>query len=884
MTEIELSPTSDIKTSGIVITGGLAAWDTLQDNNNATYIKGITQNGYVRVNVGTSTLGALRIKRVKMRMKDAHDSAGGTYQSAWLRAYDPVAGGAVGQYTFTRNQTNVATQDGQWEPKGPLGKPWSQTLLNRIALELAFKTSADGATYLRVHEIRLVIDTNAQPIVTGAPVVSDFTLTTQPAVTWNYFDADNDPQSRAQVRVFSLAQYSISGFDPATSPNTWDSGELFGPVESLDAIGVDLMNGTTYRAYVRVAHDWEGADENNLGVWWSSWAVSNTFTVAVVPPPQTTITVTPDISLPSYRNRLSASLAGINMLQSQDTTLEDATLGINNWTPSTNAATTVRVTSPVKSGIGALRFQSVAAGTYTAIIGTAGQIRVKPGQQYTARASARAIVTARTARVEIVWIDGTGATISTTLGTAVATNTATFTDISVTANAPANAARATIALSVLGATAAAEQHVFDEMDLAAGANTFGWSPGYGSTGMIKFERAERLLPSHPFGPALNWVHEQVYSSGALFGTTEGFYPRNAVDSVIQRVLDRAPLEGPSTVTAGMIEWVIRTGTSSFLDIGAPDGVVVAGSDYPTMTPVVPGIDMTFSSWVWAATAVTVRIGVQFVDAANTDVGSVVNGTATALSTTVPAKLTIAGTPPATAVAAQIFLQNTSATASVSVFFTETRARPTSLSVCNADEPWPGLATDLLWTQVRGTYPIPTDGRNALDVYDHEAPPGRPLLYRVTIIGLDANGSTITGLPSVPVQTYLVPPARDILKDPNNPENALIVGIGRKWSQTRSAALKTYTPLGRDAVALGVADPIVRRDWLGGRDWSGYVCVSTDLDLFRLEELLRPGNVLLLQHHEGGQRFGIITDDVTSSRLTDDIFTVPVKMLECARPT
>jgi hypothetical protein len=90
-------------------------------------------------------------------------------------------------------------------------------------------------------------------------------------VTWTL--SGGDAQTAYEVKIFSAAQYGAAGFDPATSAPTYFSGTV--PNGSTTApVFVGLVNGGTYRAYVRVASG------TIFAYSWSSW-VSSTFQILV---------------------------------------------------------------------------------------------------------------------------------------------------------------------------------------------------------------------------------------------------------------------------------------------------------------------------------------------------------------------------------------------------------------------------------------------------------------------------------------------------------------------------------------------------------------------------------------------------------------------------
>jgi hypothetical protein len=147
------------------------------------------------------------------------------------------------------------------------------TVTNNTTATLSLTATATGATAAVVG----TIDWISAPAEGGS-----VTTTTKPTITWTYSDPEGDAQERYRIKIFTAAQYGIGGFDPETSPNTWDSGEVLSAAVTKD-VPVDLANAT-YRVYVKVA------DVGSSGRY-SAWDF-NGFTVNVTPPPAPTLVVT----------------------------------------------------------------------------------------------------------------------------------------------------------------------------------------------------------------------------------------------------------------------------------------------------------------------------------------------------------------------------------------------------------------------------------------------------------------------------------------------------------------------------------------------------------------------------------------------------------------
>lgn len=125
------------------------------------------------------------------------------------------------------------------------------------------------------------------------------TTTSRPLVEWTLTQPEGAPQQTYQVKVFSAAQYGATGFDPATSAATWETVEIASAGAREHQVGVDLVNGTTYRAYVRL----KSADL------YTAWA-SSEFAMALTPPPPVTLAVTDEPTSPfGPRVRLDVDLA-----------------------------------------------------------------------------------------------------------------------------------------------------------------------------------------------------------------------------------------------------------------------------------------------------------------------------------------------------------------------------------------------------------------------------------------------------------------------------------------------------------------------------------------------------------------------------------------------
>ena len=202
------------------------------------------------------------------------------------------------------------------------------------------------------------------------------------------------------------------------------------------------------------------------------YATSASFTVALPTPPATpTMLCTPNNSDGSITSVVTWSAN--NLLDAATASLEPVTgsAPTGQWSTITNVAPS-QSTTVALDGTHSLRLASVAAGTMSAgTLVTPRAVPVVPLAQYTAAYRIRAGASPRSCTATIQWMDASLANISTSAGTAVADTTSGFTVISVTANAPSNAAFAYLIVTVAATGGASEYHYVDEADIHLGAST-----------------------------------------------------------------------------------------------------------------------------------------------------------------------------------------------------------------------------------------------------------------------------------------------------------------------------------------------------------------------------------------------------------------------------
>ena len=190
-----------------------------------------------------------------------------------------------------------------------------------VQVVAGYSDEAGLAAYELYVDIRYVI----KPVVVVNTPTGTIHNTNQPVIDWtNTLDADGGGATRAKVRVFTAAQYGIGGFNPETSPATW---EYDGDDAMFGVTPTPLLNAT-YRAYVKVAQTVNGA------LHWSDWAFTGFVVNVDAPEMLFSLTATAEPTL--GRIRLNRVYSGTGATPTHSETERSLDGGVT-WLPFRNA-------------------------------------------------------------------------------------------------------------------------------------------------------------------------------------------------------------------------------------------------------------------------------------------------------------------------------------------------------------------------------------------------------------------------------------------------------------------------------------------------------------------------------------------------------------------
>lgn len=800
----------------------------------------------------------------------------GVIENVYYTLRDPNIGAQSPRDSSFRDQSTWQEGVGVWRTKNLRGREWTGADFARLEAELYSKTY-----FARVAELYVDADLRALGALTGVAVTGT-TTSSRPTVAWSWLpNSDNDLQAAYEVRIYTLAQTLLAGFDPDAGLSSIipvaETGLTMGAIGEWTS-DVDLVNGTSYVAYLRGAQDFN--NEN----WWTGWSTAG-FTMAFSPPPTPTLTVAAQYTLPSVRTQLTVE-SELNQLTAQQSSFEDPAAALG-WTAGTST-TVARSTAQAADGAASLaltRTGTTGSATATTPGATSGT-PVRPGVTVAGVGSFRAAATARSVRLLINFFDVSGDPIAGTLtGGSVTDTTSGWTQATVTGAAPATAGWMQLQAEVLTA-AAAEVHYLDMAGFGVGIGTTWTLGGYGTGDRQVVEYCDRVRGD---GPLYNLLHPQLASAGELLGTTDGFFRRGADDTVeVERGLQ---FQGEQA-----LRWTIGTTSGGpRVDVGSP----VGARDEVFSVAVIPGVAQCFSLWARSLTGSNqLRVNLQAVDGAGALVGSATSGATVTVGTTWT-QLQVTATPPAGATDWRPNLESVTA-AVASILFDGLQLEDASPGGCApvVPSPWAaGQGLPTVWLPVRGALEalVASARDNLAVVYDREIPPGGLRAYRARNEVAYPDGTVTSSAAAAMVAATRPPvpgPGKWVLKDPYDPGLDSLVEV-TGVAELAAEDLTTVHPIRPEELGGDGQRPLTFSDWISGADGHLAVAVLSDREWARVRALLWAKRTLLLQFPEGGQRWIRInqrgwprtskTGQVTSASGVDWIREVSLDFIHSRRP-
>jgi hypothetical protein len=297
MPSLSLTPNATLNTGSESVTGAATHDAALADESDASYVSAYFTNGRLAMSDTAIPAGAV-VWRIRANVRSRDDLAGNDSQNGSVQIIIfPDSGGTSLLFQTGPTHTNQSATWVDWNTNW-VTQNFDQSQLNAITVGWSIGTA------WRAQMARLRIEAeyaNAPGAPTGVGPSGAITTTRRPTASWTHVPGAGalSGQSHFQVRIFSQAQYSAGGFDPATSSATADSGQVAGAGTTW-LVNTNLANGTNYRAYVRTWQTTQGVQQV------SPFAFSS-FNIAIVVPTPTAVTPASGTTVTSSKPAVGAS-------------------------------------------------------------------------------------------------------------------------------------------------------------------------------------------------------------------------------------------------------------------------------------------------------------------------------------------------------------------------------------------------------------------------------------------------------------------------------------------------------------------------------------------------------------------------------------------------
>lgn len=129
------------------------------------------------------------------------------------------------------------------------GHDWRTSMTGLHIWAEAWRPANYGGDLAVIAQMRLAYGVYNRPTLAVSAPTGTVSLTSTPQIVWG-FSGDTIGQGGYRVRVFTAAQYGIGGFNPESSPSTYDSGVVTSTNTFHQLPAGTLAKGVVYRAYV----------------------------------------------------------------------------------------------------------------------------------------------------------------------------------------------------------------------------------------------------------------------------------------------------------------------------------------------------------------------------------------------------------------------------------------------------------------------------------------------------------------------------------------------------------------------------------------------------------------------------------------------------------
>lgn len=239
-TEVILNPNALVSNSGWRIVGTSSSVTAISDSSGSTYIAGQSNSDYAKYGCSSFTVPAFcQLKTIRLYAYCQSTTSGYTQILCYVASSDFDIDSVLEPKSYASTR--------EWKSSfGFAGYFPSQAAIDSITVAVTPRTG--GSEEVVIGKLYLVLVINKAPVVSNVRP-SSYANSPNVLVQWTYSDPEGDPQSWYFLKVFSVSQYSASGFNPDTSSAVY-SQEVASTATSKT---VSSLSDGRYRFYVKSA-------------------------------------------------------------------------------------------------------------------------------------------------------------------------------------------------------------------------------------------------------------------------------------------------------------------------------------------------------------------------------------------------------------------------------------------------------------------------------------------------------------------------------------------------------------------------------------------------------------------------------------------------------